>query len=112
MPTYDGNPWRIWVECSTETTCEIYGTECGLNRVWGGWAQQHTEATLNRVRLRQASARQMMIANNRARARRMREKFAGRKARQLLIEHLTKRQRAEYERSGVFHVETANGRRR
>jgi hypothetical protein len=98
-----GNCWQIWIE-TTGTRTETYG----YNKVWHGWNQAH-----GRLRgARQASAREAMITRNLSRAHQLRRKIAERRARQLLIDHLDDRQRREYEKDRVFHVETANGRRR
>lgn len=131
--------WPGWVADSTSVTtvtAVVYDTSSvwltwndaypptGASQAWTYWNATASSYTNARVVVPEAPRpvetpeqravrqRQQGILRNRARAHRLRQNVARRRAEALLLEHLDVDQRAEWAASRSFHVATADGVRR
>lgn len=104
--------WKAWVT----TTKNLTAASTKVESVWLKWQECETKTNaIRQVPLKpppKRSPRDEMIARNRRRSREVRQRNAARRARELLLDHLTPEQQAELEANSYFHVETADGRRR
>lgn len=109
--------WQTWATANTATVWQSW--QVTGSDIWQAWAvnggYQATGGTLVGPAVQvdpEVLARQQQAQREAREAAAERAAARDRRARELLLAHLTKTQRREFERNGHFHIETAGGKRR